>query len=60
MKAAQRQPCDCGSKEPRYALYDGYNIFLTYVCVKCHARKIARYRSDIMERYECDEPIDEG
>lgn len=50
--------CGCGSGECREAQYDGYGIFLTYTCTKCHARKMGMYRSDIGSRYECDEPIE--
>jgi hypothetical protein len=50
--------CDCGSNKFRYPLRDGYGIFLCYVCDKCRKNKLRRYREDIMERYECDEPIE--
>jgi hypothetical protein len=50
--------CDCGSNEFRYPLKDGYGIFLCYVCDKCVGEKRKRYRPDIMEQYECDEPIE--
>jgi hypothetical protein len=50
--------CSCGSKLPKHALYDGHNIFLTYACDKCERKKLQEFRSDIMEYYECDEPID--
>lgn len=51
--------CSCGSKLPKHALYDGYGIFLCYACDRCEKEKLSHYRSDIMEAYECDEPIDE-
>jgi hypothetical protein len=50
--------CPCGSGQWPEALYDGYGIFLTYACDKCRKRKLASYRPDIMERYDCDEPIE--
>jgi len=50
--------CDCGSNKRFRNLYDGYNIFLCKVCDKCEAEKKSKYRSDIFERYECDEDID--
>jgi hypothetical protein len=50
--------CSCGSGEERYPLYDGYGIFLCYACEKCEKEKLRGYRSDIMEQYECDEPIE--
>lgn len=55
-----RQPreCPCGSKEWPEAQHDGHGIFLCYTCDKCHAKKMRGYRPDIMERYECDEPIE--
>jgi len=50
--------CACGSGQDREAVYDGYGIFLTYVCDKCRKRKLAGFRLDIFERYACDEPIE--
>jgi hypothetical protein len=37
---------------------DGHGIFLTFVCSKCEAEKMARFRPDIMTRYQCDESIE--
>jgi hypothetical protein len=48
--------CD---RDDREAQYDGYGIFLTYTCYKCHKSKMSGFRADIMEPYECDEPIEE-
>jgi len=53
-----KRTCPCGSGEDRYAQYDGHGIFLTFTCTKCHKEKMSRYRADIMEAYDCDEPID--
>jgi hypothetical protein len=50
--------CTCGSGLPPESQFDGYNIFLCYTCSKCYAKKMKGYRSDIHERYECDEPIE--
>jgi hypothetical protein len=50
--------CNCGSGEIKYPLYDGYGIFLTYACEQCEKDKLKGFRSDIMEHYECDEPIE--
>lgn len=50
--------CTCGSGKQRFAKYDGYGIFLTYVCDKCEEEKMKQYRSDIAEQYDTDEPID--
>lgn len=51
--------CPCGSGEPKTKHYDGYGIFLFYACPECENEKMSRYRPDIMERYECEEPIEE-
>jgi hypothetical protein len=56
---AQLLDCPCGSGNPPSAQADGYGIFLCYTCDKCYKKKMAKYRSDIRERYECDEPIEE-
>jgi hypothetical protein len=40
-------------------LKDGYGIFLTYACSRCKKEKLSYFRPDIMNKYECDEPIDE-
>jgi hypothetical protein len=32
---------------------------MCYVCDDCKAEKLAGFRPDIFENYECDEPIDE-
>ena len=52
-------PCACGSGLPKYALYDGHGIFMTYVCKKCKKDRLRGFRSDIMSAYACDEPIEE-
>jgi hypothetical protein len=54
-----QKKCPCGSGEFPDAQHDGYGIFLCYTCDKCEEEKMKRYRSDIHERYECDEPIEE-
>ena len=51
--------CNCGSGECKFPLHDGHGIFLTYACDVCEKDKLSRFRPDIMERYECDEPIEE-
>jgi len=51
-------PCTCGSGLTRRRLYDGYGIFLCYACDACEPLKLSTYRSDIMERYDADEPIE--
>jgi hypothetical protein len=42
----------------RSACHDGYDCFLFYYCELCFARKRAKYRDDIFERYPSDEPIE--
>jgi len=56
---AMPRDCPCGSGERCKAVYDGYDIFLFYSCSKCFVEKRRKYRADIFERYECDEPIEE-
>tara|TARA_A100001515_G_scaffold120041_1_gene102852 strand:+ start:2731 stop:2964 length:234 start_codon:yes stop_codon:yes gene_type:complete len=41
-------------RRPAYPQYDGYGIYCGRMCDVCFKRK---FRSDIMERYETDEPI---
>ena len=55
---AKLTQCPCGSGEYPEALYDGHGIFLCYACPKCKKKKVAGYRPDIFQHYECDEPID--
>jgi hypothetical protein len=49
--------CLCGSGLTPQKQYDGYGLFLCRTCRSCHARQMSRYRRDIREQYECDEPI---
>jgi len=51
--------CPCGSGEACEAVYDGYDIFLFYSCSRCYNEKRRKYRTDIFERYETDEQIEE-
>jgi hypothetical protein len=50
--------CNCGSGLEAPQHLDGHGIFLTYACDKCWPEKKRRYRPDIDQRYECDEPIE--
>ncbi len=59
MTRATERPCECGSKQYPSEHYDGYGIFLFYACDKCYKGKIAKYRPDIMERYDTDEQIED-
>ena len=56
---ARLTECPCGSGEHPDAVTDGYGIFLFYACEKCYAKKVSGFRSDIFERYACEEPIEE-
>jgi len=51
--------CPCGSGKSAEAVYDGYDIFMCYVCEDCRKRKLAQFRKDTFERYDTDEPIEE-
>ena len=50
--------CGCGSSHQPHWIFDGYGIPLCKVCPSCEATKRKRYRADIGEHYEADEPID--
>lgn len=50
--------CNCGSGLPREERKDGYGIFLCFVCERCEARKLARFRPDIFTRYATHERIE--
>jgi hypothetical protein len=54
-----KRKCRCGSGREETPQYDGYGIFLCYTCPKCHARRMAGFRPDVMQRYDADEPIEE-
>ncbi len=51
--------CPCGSGLYATPTRDGYGIFLCYTCEACYEKSMLKYRPDIMERYEADEPVDE-
>ena len=48
--------CKC-SNEGRW-INDGHGIPLAVVCDSCEPQVLSGFRSDIMERYDCDEPIE--
>jgi len=50
--------CQCGSGHVPYSIYDGYGIFIRKVCKECEDNLLKKYRKDIFENYDCDEPID--
>ena len=53
------EKCSCGSGETPYPIYDGYGIYLSRVCSDCEPKVLSKFRKDILEAYDCDEPIDE-
>jgi len=50
--------CNCGSGLLAEPQFDGYGIFLCSACPKCEEQKLGKFRSDIFERYDTDEPIE--
>jgi len=53
--------CDCGSGETSYWLFDGRGIELCKACSSCRAKKLSRYRPEILRPYtqaDVDEPIE--
>ena len=48
--------CKC-ENEGRWVM-DGYGIPLAVVCDSCEGEVMALFRSDIMEKYECDQEIE--
>lgn len=56
---ARLQSCPCGSGLYPEAQQDGYGIFLCYTCENCEKQQMKKYRSDIHDRYDTDEPIEE-
>jgi hypothetical protein len=53
--------CTCGSGEESWWEYDGQGIELERVCSSCRARKLAKYRPEILTGYtqaDVDEPIE--
>lgn len=51
--------CSCGSGHEAIAQFDGYGIFMCYICKTCRKERMQRFRRDIMERYDTNEPIEE-
>lgn len=50
--------CKCGSGLESRWINDGYGIPLDKVCPDCEEKVLNKYRPDILDHYECDEPID--
>jgi len=55
----RNRTCTCGSGLPAKQHFDGYGIYIFIACSRCYSDKRARFRKDIFERYETDEPIDD-
>ena len=51
--------CRCGSGLESWWEVDGYGIPLCKVCNRCYGENMSHYRSDIHERYQAEEPIDD-
>jgi hypothetical protein len=51
--------CECGSGKSSDWEYDGHGIPLCRTCPDCHDTKMSKYRSDIFDRYQCDEQIED-
>jgi hypothetical protein len=58
MDEKHKDECQCGSGRSSFAIYDGYGIFLGRVCEECEHELVKKFRKDIFENYDCDEPID--
>ena len=43
----------------KWAIYDRFGIFFTYVCNKCERIKISPEQRHHLECYEPDEPLDD-
>ena len=54
----QVRTCSCGSDYVPYWFNDGRGIPLFKGCPRCAKSKLKGYRSDIMDSYDADEPID--
>lgn len=54
--------CPCGSGKDSWWEYDAQGIPLDRVCEDCRAKKLAKYRPEILKGYsqaDVDEPIEE-
>lgn len=62
MGAAVRyvRPCPCGSGLSSAWQYDARGIELCRTCTKCHQKKMAGYRPEVLSNpnYEAGEPIE--
>lgn len=51
------KPCNCGSGEDRYPVFDAAGIFCTFACSKCEAKKKSGYDPRIFrDWYDADKP----
>ena len=54
--------CNCGSGLPSWWEYDAQGLPLDRVCDSCRAKKLSKYRPEILTGYtqaDVDEPIEE-
>jgi len=59
MTIKQKADCTYGNHlQESYWLHDGHGIPLCKVCDACKKEQLKRYRVDILEPYEADEPIE--
>lgn len=55
-----RKECDFEyHRDNKESIFDGHGIYLTSICDRCPKDKLDRYRADIFDQYDADEPIDE-
>ena len=62
MTTATDTPPECDyeyHRANRWAIYDRFGIFYTYVCDRCEARKISPEQRAHLETYIPDEPLDD-
>ena len=54
--------CPCGSGLESEPQFDARSIYLCRTCPKCHARRMKRYRPDVLTdpNYWADEQIEEN
>ena len=55
------RPCPCGSGQASRWQFDARGIELCRTCPKCHRKKMARYRLEVLSdpNYEAFEAIDD-
>src|SRR3954464_9642682 len=60
MSVNQVRPCPCGSGRDSFWQKDARGIPLCRTCTKCHRKKMASYRPDVLKdpNYSADEAIE--